>query len=83
MEKCTYCVQRINTGKLQAKLEQRGNRNPNWRDGRAIDMEAPPACAQACPADAIAFGDLNDRRRRRSSSASASTSTTRCSPSST
>jgi molybdopterin-containing oxidoreductase family iron-sulfur binding subunit len=50
MEKCTYCVQRINAARIQAQKEQR-----LVRDGEVVT-----ACQQACPTGAIIFGNIND-----------------------
>jgi molybdopterin-containing oxidoreductase family iron-sulfur binding subunit len=54
MEKCTYCTQRINRARIDAKLA-----------GRALrDGDVKTACQQACPASAIEFGDLRDASSR-------------------
>ncbi len=54
MEKCTFCIQRIQDGKLTAKKDGR----------RPVDGEIVTACAQACPTEAIIFGDMNDPNSR-------------------
>jgi MoCo/4Fe-4S cofactor protein with predicted Tat translocation signal len=51
MEKCSFCVQRLQDAKLTAKKEGRPVR----------DGEARTACQQACPTDAILFGNVNDK----------------------
>jgi len=65
MEKCTFCIQRINSARIQAEVEetQLQKLDPNAR--RVIrDGEVVTACQQACPTDAIVFGDINDRESR-------------------
>ena len=54
MEKCSLCTQRIQAGKLHAHAERRD----------VHDGDIKTACQQACPADAIVFGDLHDPQSR-------------------
>jgi molybdopterin-containing oxidoreductase family iron-sulfur binding subunit len=51
VEKCSFCVQRIQEKKLEAKKEDR-----QLRDG-----DIQPACVQACPSKALVFGDKNNK----------------------
>ena len=54
MEKCTYCVQRVQEAKIRADTENRA-----IRDGEVVT-----ACQQACPTEAIIFGNINDPNSR-------------------
>jgi MoCo/4Fe-4S cofactor protein with predicted Tat translocation signal len=54
MEKCTYCVQRINTARIESEKQNRP-----IRDGEIVT-----ACQASCPSDAIIFGNANDPNSR-------------------
>ncbi len=54
MEKCSFCLQRIQAGKLKAKLDSR----------EVKDGDIKPACAQSCPTEALVFGNVNDKESK-------------------
>jgi molybdopterin-containing oxidoreductase family iron-sulfur binding subunit len=75
MEKCTYCVQRIQEAKIQVKVNaQRDARHSSGKDGDEVEIDEAalkvpdqtivPACQQVCPSDGVAFGDLSDPESR-------------------
>jgi len=55
MEKCTYCVQRLEESKIQQKIVAKGSAKT-----RVPTDSVKTACQQACPAEAITFGDMGD-----------------------
>jgi MoCo/4Fe-4S cofactor protein with predicted Tat translocation signal len=55
MEKCTYCIQRVQNGKIYSRSKG---------DGKVHDGDIRTACQEACPTHAIVFGDLHDRTSR-------------------
>jgi MoCo/4Fe-4S cofactor protein with predicted Tat translocation signal len=59
MEKCTYCVQRINNVRITAEREGEPGVGRAIRDGEIVT-----ACEQACPSEAIVFGNANDPNSR-------------------
>lgn len=70
MEKCTYCVQRIQEAKISTKVKaQRSEKFATGKNGAELEIEnklkvpdgtIKTACQQVCPADAIEFGDISD-----------------------
>ncbi len=66
MEKCTYCVQRIQNGKIQHKVAMAKAGWSTPKDGQPVDVSVPDgtiktACQQVCPVDAIVFGNILDK----------------------
>jgi len=60
MEKCTYCIQRIEAARIAIRAKTRHSGEPSiWPDGTVVT-----ACQQACPTGAIVFGDLHDKNSK-------------------
>jgi len=64
MEKCTYCVQRIQNGKIRHKAQVRAHQREGEVTSAIPDGEIETACQMACPTEAIMFGDLADKDSR-------------------
>jgi MoCo/4Fe-4S cofactor protein with predicted Tat translocation signal len=66
MEKCTYCVQRIQAARIEARRDIPRDHpdDENLKYERIEDGKIQTACQQVCPAQAIVFGDMNDAQSR-------------------
>jgi len=65
MEKCTYCIQRINAARIRAEVEEVHLQQSDPNAKRVIqDGEVLTACQQACPTEALVFGNINDPNSR-------------------
>jgi Fe-S-cluster-containing dehydrogenase component len=64
MEKCTFCVQRIQNAKIKHKAEVRSGQVAGTVGGPMEDGMVETACQMACPTEAIVFGDLEDKTSR-------------------
>jgi Fe-S-cluster-containing dehydrogenase component len=65
MEKCSFCIQRVNAARIAAEVEEVRLQQADPNASRKIrDGEVVTACQQACPTDAIVFGDINDKNSR-------------------
>jgi molybdopterin-containing oxidoreductase family iron-sulfur binding subunit len=58
MEKCSFCIQRINAARIEIKVRDLKDKDGNYL---VPDGFLQTACQQACPSDAIVFGDLLDK----------------------
>lgn len=65
MEKCSFCIQRVNAARIAAEVEEVKLQQSDPNASRKIrDGEVVTACQQACPTDAIVFGNINDKNSR-------------------
>jgi molybdopterin-containing oxidoreductase family iron-sulfur binding subunit len=64
MEKCTFCVQRIQNAKIAAKAQIRNGQHAGSVTAPLPDGAVTTACQAACPTEAIVFGDLSDKDSR-------------------
>jgi Fe-S-cluster-containing dehydrogenase component len=65
MEKCTYCIQRVNAARQEVKVKGIWSQGQNVEMGEGYEAPIPDgffqvACQQACPSDSIVFGDILD-----------------------
>jgi molybdopterin-containing oxidoreductase family iron-sulfur binding subunit len=60
MEKCTFCVQRLRRAERTFEKAENGEVRPRLTEDDLVQSNLMPACVQACPTDALIFGDFRD-----------------------